>query len=139
MSLHDFFSSYGSFLSGVIGAMVVLIGGLLAIRQKQAEIATKVDICAKDREVQRQRIVMLEQQQHVQKKEIIQYVNDVTKHVHADMNQLRADMCDRVDRSDKVLSDQLATLNVSISEVRSLVMQLLAARRKYDYPDRNEG
>ena len=138
MSLHDFFSSYGSFLSGVIGALVVVIGGLLAIRQRQAEIATKVDICAKDREVQRQRIVMLEQQQHVQKKEIIQYVNDVTTHVHQDMNQLRSDMCARADRSDKVLSDQLAALNVSISEVRSLVMQL-AARRKYDYPDRDEG
>jgi len=138
MLLSDLLGTYGSFLSGVIGALVVVIGGLLAIRQRQAEIATKVDICAKDREVQRQRIVMLEQQQHVQKKEIIQYVNDVTNHVHADMNQLRADMCARADRSDKVLSDQLAALTVSISEVRSLVMQL-AARRKYDYPDRDEG
>ena len=138
MSLHDFFSSYGSFLSGVIGALVVVIGGLLAIRQKQAEIVTKVDICAKDREMQRQRIVSLEQQQQIQKKEIIQYVNDVTTHVHQDMNQLRADMCARADRSDKVLSDQLATLNVAISEVRQLVMQL-AARRKYDYPYRDEG
>ena len=137
MSLHDFFSSYGSFLSGVIGALVVVIGGLLAIRQKQAEISTKVDICAKDREMQRQRIVSLEQQQQIQKKEILQYVNDVTNHVHQDMNQLRADMCARADRSDKVLSDQLAALNVAISEVRSLVMQL-AARRKYDYPYRHE-
>ena len=137
MSLHDFFSSFGSFLSGVIGALVVVIGGLLAMRQRQAEIATKVDIYAKDREVQRQRIVALEQQHHMQKKEIIQYVNDVTTHVHQDMNQLRADMCARADRSDKVLSDQFATLNVSISEVRSLVMQL-AARRKYDYPYRDE-
>ena len=138
MSLHDFFSSYGSFLSGVIGALIVVIGGILAMRQKQAEIATKVDICAKDREVQRQRIVLLEQQHHSQKKEIINYVNDVTTHFHNDMNQLRADMCARVDRSDKVLSDQLAALNVAISEVRSLVMQL-AARRKYDYPNRDEG
>ena len=137
MSLHDFFSSYGSFLSGVIGALIVVIGGILAMRQKQAEIATKVDICAKDREVQRQRIVLLEQQHHSQKKEIINYVNDVTTHFHNDMNQLRADMCARVDRSDKVLSDQLAALNVAISEVRSLVMQL-AARRKYDYPHRDE-
>ena len=138
MSLHDFFSSYGSFLSGVIGALVVVVGGLLAIRQRQAEIATKVDICAKDRDIQRQRISMLEQQHHAQKKEILQHVNDVTTHMHSDMNQLRADMCARADRSDKVLSDQLGTLNVSISEVRSLVMQL-AARRKYDYPDRDEG
>lgn len=137
MSLHDFFSSYGSFLSGVIGALVVVIGGLLALRQKQAEIATKVDVCAKDRDIQRQRISMLEQQHHAQKKEIIQYVNDVTTHVHQDMNQLRADMCARADRSDKVLSDQLAALNVSISEVRQLVMQL-AARRKYDYHCRDE-
>ena len=132
MSLHDFFSSYGSFLSGVIGALIVVIGGILAMRQKQAEIATKVELCTQDRALQRERIVRLEKNTADQKREIIAYVDNVSKHVHDDMRQLKNDISARADRSDKLLFDQLTGINSAITELRALLLQAVANRRHTD-------
>ena len=132
MSLHDFFSSYGSFLSGLLGAMIVVAGAILHIRQRQAEIATKVELCTQDRALQRDRIIRLEKSAVDQKREIIAYVDNVSKHVHDDMRQLKNDISARADRSDKLLFDQLASINSAIAELRALLVQAVANRRHTD-------
>ena len=132
MSVYDFFSDLGSFLSGLVGALVIVVSGIIYTRQKQVEIATKVELCAQDRALQRDRIINLERANSEQKRDIIAYVDNVSEHIHSDMKQLKLDISARADRSDRLLFEQLAAINSAITELRSLLLQAVAHRRHTD-------
>lgn len=121
----EILGKYGSFISGMIGASLVMIGGLLSMKSQQIKLTSVI-------ETEQERIKLLEEQRKNDRKDLYEHINAVSEHLHTDVRQLKTDLNDRADRSDSAIARQLDMLHVSLAEIRNMMNQNVMARRKTD-------
>lgn len=121
----EILGKYGSFLSGMIGAAVVMIGGLVSMKSQQIRLTSLI-------KSEQDRIRLIEQQRQEDRKDLYEHVQAISQHLHGEVKQLKSDMNARADRTDNAIARQLDMLHVSIAEIRNMMNNHIMARRRGD-------
>ena len=121
----EILGKYGSFLSGMIGAAVVMIGGLVGMKSQQVRLTSLI-------KSEQDRIRLIEKQRQEDRKDLYEHVQAINQHLHNDVKQLKSDMNARADRTDNAIARQLDMLHVSIAEIRNMMNNQIMTRRRGD-------
>lgn len=126
----EILGKYGSFISGMVGAIVVFAGGLIGLRVRQAGLVTSVNGLMTSVDELKKQIDKINDLRRTDKREVLMHTDAMTRHFHRDIQVLREELKDRSTQHDKLMNQRMDDLQNQLRWISGSLKTMRGSNKK---------